>query len=54
MLMFSKWLLRESAITIIVKDPALAGRMVDKMEHTGILIQLNWNVTHPKEAFLAF
>lgn len=52
--MFSKWLSRENAITIIVKAPALAERMAEKLECVSTLIQLNWNVKHPKEALLGF
>lgn len=52
--MLSKWLPRENAITIIFKAPALAEKMVDKLECVSTSIQLNWNVKSPKEALLGF
>ena len=54
MLMFFKRLPGENAITIIVKGPALAERMADKLECVSPSIQLNWNVKSPKEALLDF
>lgn len=52
--MFSKWLPRENAVTIIAKALSLAGRMAHKLECVSTSIQLNWNVKSLKAALLGF